>query len=171
MLGDPFISQTKTTVPERSKTALGEPMNNDFDPFSSPMVSNNDMNKWKSNEDLLNENFGSGWADVSNSSMANMDWPASPTPQIQVLKSAASPFDNNFSANFDNKNNNNSKIPSFSEDEQFVWAAQESLKAETERKNREEQEKADLELALTLSRSSYPGVAASRSSRSPSTGL
>ncbi|CAL4082246.1 unnamed protein product, partial [Meganyctiphanes norvegica] len=171
VLGDPFVSQTKATVPERSKTALGERMSNDFDPFSSTTVTNNDMNKWKSNEDLLNENFGSGWADISCSSMANVDWGASPTQQIQVPKSATSPFDNNFSANFGNKNNNTSKMPNLSEDEQFAWAAQESLKVESVRKKQEEQEKADLELALTLSRTSFPSVDVSRSSRSPSTGL
>ncbi|XP_047490152.1 epidermal growth factor receptor substrate 15-like 1 isoform X1 [Penaeus chinensis] len=151
VIGDPFASQVKESIPVRSKTSLGERRlaDFDFDPFSSSKVSNAEKSKWKSNEDLLNENFGlnrneGGWG-------SNNLVPTSKT---------SSPFNNSFL---------NQSQQSASEEEQLAWAAKESIKFEEFRKQQEEQERADLELALTLSRSMTAGK--SQTSRSPSTGL
>lgn len=151
VIGDPFASQVKETIPVRAKTSLGERRlaDFDFDPFSSSKVSNAEKSKWKSNEDLLNENFGlnrneGGWG-------SNNLAPTSKT---------SSPFNNSFL---------NQSQQSASEEEQLAWAAKESIKFEEFRKQQEEQERADLELALTLSRSMT--TSKSQTSRSPSTGL
>ncbi|XP_071516526.1 uncharacterized protein Eps-15 isoform X3 [Panulirus ornatus] len=156
-IGDPFAYQTKETVPLRSKTSLGERRNIDFDfdPFSSSKVTKAEKNKWKSNEDLLNENFSPGddWGSNSGS-----------------LANTASPFSDSFTTKPLNKNMHQ-QTHLVTEDEQLAWAAQESIRMEEFRKQQEEQERAELELALTLSRSLNQSPAQPHSSRSPSTGL
>ncbi|XP_069956145.1 epidermal growth factor receptor substrate 15-like 1 isoform X2 [Cherax quadricarinatus] len=157
VIGDPFAYQTRETIPTRSKTSLGNPrdVDFDFDPFSSSKVTKAEKNKWKSNEDLLNESFnlGDGWGNNSG-----------------TLANTSSTFCDSFS----NKQLNKAihQQPQLvTEDEQLAWAAQESIKMEEFRKRQEEQERVELELALSLSRSLTHSPAKPHSSRSPSTGL
>ena len=167
--GDPLsiIQQVKEIVPQRSKTALGEPTNIDldFDPFSSSKFGTNaDKNLWKSNEDLLNESVsGGGWNNINNNMSSKDTFKAN--------------FDDdknfNFSDNFSSNNNNsinNPVISAASEAEQIAWAAQESLKQENLRKFQDDKEREELELALALSKSMASNKPLN-SSRSPSTGL
>lgn len=159
VIGDPFASQDKETIPTRSKTSLGDPrsVDFDFDPFSSSKVSKAEKNKWKSNEDLLNENFDAagGWGSNSGS----------------AAHTCSSPFIDSFTSKpqMTESTLHQSKL---TEDEQLAWAAQESIRMEEFRKQQDEQERAELELALTLSRSMTRSPARPQhSSRSPSTGL
>lgn len=54
-------------------------------------------------------------------------------------------------------NGNNAPPLSLSEEEQFVWASQQSLKTEEERRKRKQQEEAELALALELSKQEKSG--------------
>ncbi|XP_068243119.1 epidermal growth factor receptor substrate 15-like 1 isoform X3 [Palaemon carinicauda] len=156
VIGDPFTSQVKTAVPVRSKTSLGEPggVGFDFDPFSSSKLTVADpFMKSKSNEDLLNENLS--------------DWGINKTNN---LTNRGSPFGSSFTSGPHKKDIIQSS-QGVSEDEQLAWAAQESLRLEDARKEREEQERAELEFALALSRSIAHTPGKTQSSRSPSTGL
>ncbi|XP_069190787.1 epidermal growth factor receptor substrate 15-like 1 isoform X2 [Procambarus clarkii] len=157
VIGDPFTHQTKETIPMRSKTSLGNPLDvdTDFDPFSSSKVTKAEKNKWKSNEDLLNESFGPGDGWGSNSG---------------TRASTANAFGDSFSSKPLNKGIHK-PTHLVTEDEQLAWAAQESIRMEAFRKQQEEQERAELELALSLSRSLTHSPGRPQSSRSPSTGL
>ncbi|KAK3879203.1 hypothetical protein Pcinc_016198 [Petrolisthes cinctipes] len=152
VIGDPFVSQTRETIPTRSKTSLGEPggMDLDFDPLSSSKVTQAEKNKWKSNEDILSK-IGHDADDNATSS----------------------PFHDSFTSQPVNKAlRNQQRACLASEDEQLAWAAQESIRMEEYRKQQEEQERTELELALTLSRSfAHSPAHPTHSSRSPSTGL
>ncbi|XP_042205854.1 epidermal growth factor receptor substrate 15-like 1 isoform X2 [Homarus americanus] len=158
-IGDPFFHQTKETIPMRSKTSLGEPRNAnfDFDPFSTSKVTKAEKNKWKSNEDLLSETFA-----------PDDSWGS--TGKLGSVGNAASPFGDSFTSKPLNKGTPQ-QSHLVTEDEQLAWAAQESIRMEEYRKQQEEQERAELELALTLSRSITHSPAQPHSSRSPSTGL
>ncbi|KAG0729619.1 hypothetical protein GWK47_003427 [Chionoecetes opilio] len=147
VIGDPFASQTRETVQARSKTSLGEPWDPslDFDPFSSTQDTTAEVNKWRSNEDLLNENL-SGWGAANNNNNNNIN--------NNNNQDGINPFGDSFTSPSQPK----AARPA-TEDEQLVWAAQESLRLEEVRRQQEQQEQAELELALRLSR------------RSPSTGL
>ncbi|XP_066979496.1 epidermal growth factor receptor substrate 15-like 1 isoform X3 [Macrobrachium rosenbergii] len=156
VIGDPFASQVKAAVPVRSKTSLGEPggVDFDFDPFSSSKLTVADpFTKSKSNEDLLNENL-SGWG----------------MNKANNLTNSGSPFGSSFTSGPHKKDIIQSS-QGVSEDEQLAWAAQESLRLEDARKQQEEQERAELEFALALSRSIAHTPGKTQSSRSPSTGL
>ncbi|KAK7008169.1 hypothetical protein SK128_028558 [Halocaridina rubra] len=160
VIGDPFASQVKAPIPVRSKTSLGAPIGSDFDfdPFSTSKLTPADaIMKSKSNEDLLNENFSGGiWGTNKSNAMTNR----------------TSPFgsSSNFSEPF-SKGITQGSSYNVNEDEQLAWAAQESLRFEDARKQQEEQERAELEFALALSRSIAQTGGQSQSSRSPSTGL
>lgn len=152
VIGDPFVSQTRETIPVRSKTSLGEPrgMDFDFDPFSSSKVTQAEKNKWKSNEDILSK--------IGHDAEGN---------------ATSSPFHDSFTSQPVKKAMQTQQHACLvSEDEQLAWAAQESIRMEEYRKQQEEQERAELELALTLSRSfAHSPAHPTHSSRSPSTGL
>ncbi|CAF2268539.1 unnamed protein product, partial [Rotaria magnacalcarata] len=163
-LGDPLnsLENLRKVIPLRSKTSLGNPgkLELDFDPLSaSPKV---DF-PTKSNEDLLNENFNSSFSSTPGINTFNRDqcWNSSKAVfNNNLTKSSASvdPF-----AAFDN-----------------VWTMPDNsrLEEESRKKRLKEQEQADLEFAIALSRSqNQPSTENSykhknlRSSRSPSTGL
>ena len=156
VIGDPFASQVKVaSVPVRSKTSLGEPRGGefDFDPFStSKLTAADPFTKSQSNEDLLNENV--------------KDWGMNKANNLN----RASPFSSNFSSGLPSKDIIESS-QGVTEDEQLAWAAQESLRLEDARKQQEQQERAELEFALALSRTIAQSPGKSQSSRSPSTGL
>lgn len=164
-LGDPLTlsnSSPKNRFPTRSKTSLGNPGNLDFDFDPLASKSKQDFPVWKSNEDLLNENF-------SPTAASSGPWP--------------SPSKSNGGQNFNNKNRNNLDNRRFADDPfSPAW------KSKREDSPISKQEQADLDLALALSRSlvqtssvggndsdSHIGAAFQsahkRSSRSPSTGL
>lgn len=156
VIGDPFTSQVRETVPTRSKTSLGEPRDSafDFDPFSSAGVTSTEKSRWKSNEDLLNENFSS-WGLANNNSNNNNN---------NNNSEEINPFGDSFTS--PGQPWGQPRQPQLAtEDEQLAWAAQESMRLEEVRRQQEEQERAELELALTLSRQGPT------SRRSPSTGL
>lgn len=158
VIGDPFASQTKETVPTRSKTSLGEPWDpsSDFDPFSSAKVTTNEKSKWRSNEDLLNENFSS-WGAANNNNNNNNNINNNNDDGIN-------PFGDSFTSPAQSWGDRKPPPRLATEDEQLAWAAQESMRLEEVRRQQEEQERAELELALSLSRQAP-------TSRSPSTGL
>ena len=147
--GDPMsiLQQVREIMPQRSKTALGEPgLDLDFDPFSTSKTNEN-KKVWKSNEDLLNEAVGSNAAYQKTQNNSSF-----------------------LSSNNINNNRNNSLTPNLqnnmSESEQIAWASEQSLKEQHQLKCQDAKESEDLKLALALSKSMM-----SKTSRSPATGL
>lgn len=143
---DPFAPST--TTPSKSRN------NNDFDsPFGGSSAWNNNHNKFSADPFAAavaadnNNKSSSSWGD---------DFKFSPP-----VSSKQSPLSSTLKSRLSSASLASAKarpsgepLPKFSEDAQLAWVAAESVRLEQERRRKAElQEKADLEMAIALSKS------------------
>lgn len=159
-LEDPFTGLTSTEVVTVAvATATGDkstfdPFSGEEDPFSSPKSkipfdnAFSSSSNWNGRSDPFSSSDPSfvGWE--SEFSSSDVSHTKSPTPV------ASSTLKNKSWSSTSSKGRTCDTSPKLSEDAQMAWAAAESVRLEKERRRKADiQEKADVEMAIALSKS------------------